>query len=269
MTDGRVLAFDGDRFRVVTPGDDRVSSVAALRVDPRDGTLWGTAPDVFGRHDPQGAVLRKPSVVFQIDPATGRYLRIIELPAGAFANDLAFDADHNLYVTDSLGGQVLRLSPGDRAFERFVQHDLLGGGGLGAAGIAVAPDGSMYVGTYSAGRLLRIRGGHVETLRTPRPLRNPDGMRALPDGTLLVLEGNATGESGRLLRLKIDGLDAAVQEIAVVEMPLNLTLEESTVVVTDAAARPWLTAFLAGRTAQPPEVSRLRRIALPLEGIMK
>ncbi|MEM8782509.1 MAG: hypothetical protein AAGE65_06575 [Planctomycetota bacterium] len=262
MNGGQIVAVEGEEVRLVTEGHPRLKSVAALRRDPRDATLWGTSPDAFGQRQADGTVSRAPSCVFQFDPVSGRYRRLVELPAGVFANDLGFGPDHTLYVTDSFGGKIWRLSPDAERFEVFLTHEGLGGEGLGVAGIAVASDGTLYLGTYTAGRLMRLRDGHLEALRLPRPLRNPDGIRVLPNGDLLVIEGNAAGRSGRLLRLRLDGLQAELIELAQIEMPLNLTLDGDRAVVTDAAARPWLVAFLSGDRVEPPATSRLIHVPL-------
>ncbi|MEO1237674.1 MAG: hypothetical protein AAFX76_12880 [Planctomycetota bacterium] len=263
MTAGRIVRVGpGGGSEVLTAGHPRVRSVAALRHDPATGLLWGTAPDAFGRPGPAGETLREPSVVFAVDPQTGHHRHLIDFPPGAFTNDLVVAPDGTRFVTDSLGGRVWRIPRDARTPVIHVEHPLLAGGGLGAAGIALDPDGTLYVNTYTAGRLLRIRGQAVEPLRTSRPLRNPDGMLALPDGNLLVLEGNAAGDAGRLLRLDIDGLDAAVTDITEIDMPLNLTPFGGSVVLTDAAARPWLRGFLAGDAVEAPAASRLIRIPL-------
>ena len=263
MNGGRIVRISsGGESQTVTEGHPRVRSVAALRLDPATGLLWGTAPDLFGQAGPDGSIVRARSVVFVIDPATDEYSRLVDWPAGTFTNDVAIGADGTVFVTDSLGGRVWRLSPGAERPAVHVERALLGGEGLGAAGIAIADDGTLFVGTYTAGRLLRIRGDEVQPLRLSMPIRNPDGIRILSNGDLVVLEGDAHGESGRVLRLKLHGLDAAVTVIAEIDMPLNLTLDGNTAVVTDAAARPWLRAFLAGDRINPPAKSRLVRVPL-------
>jgi hypothetical protein len=77
--------------------------------------------------------------------------------------------------------------------------------GFGLNGIA-ARDSDVYAVTYAEGRLFRIDGQkQVHEVELPRKLNLPDGLKALPDGDLLVVEG-----SGALSRITLSGDHASV-----------------------------------------------------------
>ena len=49
-----------------------------------------------------------------------------DFPGGGFANDLTFDSDGNLYVTDSWSPRILRLKAGDTVLEEWINDPRLG-----------------------------------------------------------------------------------------------------------------------------------------------
>lgn len=173
-----------------------------------------------------------------------------------FCNDLAFDGD-TLYVTDSFSGNVLRVEGG--AVDTFVQDPRFVPASQGAFGLdgIVVTKGALYVNKLDTGNLFRIdlaTQAITEIAVTP-PLAGPDGMRALDDHTLLVIEGQA----GRLSKVAITGDTATAT-------PLATDLDQPTgVVVTRGSA--WVSEGQLGRLfAQPPQAPNLpfavRRVGL-------
>jgi hypothetical protein len=86
----------------------------------------------------------------------------------------------------------------------------------------VLPDGSILVNHFSGGRLYRIQTraqarGAVVPVRTQevllsRLLSQPDGMKVLSDGRILVVEQDTQGGNGRLTELRITGASAEIAE---------------------------------------------------------
>jgi sugar lactone lactonase YvrE len=71
--------------------------------------------------------------VYQIDPQSGAYETVVTLPEGG-ADNLAFDADDTMYVTNFRDGTVYRILPNGRP------RVLSPGGLMAPGGIAVLPD---------------------------------------------------------------------------------------------------------------------------------
>jgi sugar lactone lactonase YvrE len=200
MTSGRIIRLTpgAATWETLFAGSAAVFACGSLRLDERRGLLWGTSPDLEGSRGAR---------VFALDVATGHLRRLLLLPDGGFANDLAVDPGGGIYVTDSKRARVLHLGPDADRFAivaedpRFrVEPDQ-----YGPAGIALAADGSLIIGLFSSGRLFRIapRSGGIEPIALPRALENPDGLALGPDGRLIVLEGaHATGD-GKLLAIDI------------------------------------------------------------------
>jgi sugar lactone lactonase YvrE len=116
-------------------------------------------------------------------------------------NGLAVDGDGVLYVSDGLNGAVLWIGP-DSVSASFVEDDRLkphNSRGLGAAGLAFAPNGrSLYVANTADNRLLRVAihsdgsAGKVSVLadagggRGAVQIDGPEGLMVDASGNLLV-----------------------------------------------------------------------------------
>lgn len=66
------------------------------------------------------------SGVWRVD-ADGSTERVVPFPATAFVNDLTFDDDDNLFITESIGGVVYRVEAGSSTPEVFAASPLLVG----------------------------------------------------------------------------------------------------------------------------------------------
>lgn len=260
MRSGRIAQIESEKPSTwfVAESGEEVFAGAALRYDASRGLLWGTSTDVFPAKDSDGTPVRQRARLFARDGHTGRLVRSIEVPEGAFANDLALSPDGAVYITDSFGPSILRFRPNaDVPFERYVESPLLdaSGEGLGPAGIARAPDGTLVIGLYGPGHLVRVRPPQgergapaVDRIALPRRLENPDGIALLrpragaasqlladeatvESTVLLVLEGAADSGDGRLLRITLNGplsgprpLSGRIDTLAIgMTGPVNLT----------------------------------------------
>lgn len=168
------------------------------------GALWLCADDTSS--------VPRPPQVRRYDLATGALQASFGFPAPAFCNDLAVDAAHNLYVTDSLGA-LYRLPAGGDRLELWSRDPLLAPstpGGFGANGVAWDGAGGLYVTSFADNRLLRFAiGGDgrasaaTEVAVTPA-LSGPDAVR-VDHGRVLVVEQTA----GRLTEVR-DGRATAL-----------------------------------------------------------
>jgi sugar lactone lactonase YvrE len=184
-------------------------------------------------------------------------------PGGGFCNDLAFDGQRNLYVADS-AGKVLRLAKGSSTLAVWSTAPGLAPSspqGYGADGITWDGQSSLYVNTFSDGRLLRIAinadgsAGAATQLEVAPALNSPDGMRLLDDGSLLLVEG-----AGRLTRVTVNGSAATATVLAdSLNAPTSVVKYEQ-----DAWISEGQLGHLFGFVAGPPKTPfQLRRVTLP------
>lgn len=257
VTDGTIYRRDPQGvWSVFGRGDGERWSVASLRLEPQTGILWGTAPDVIATFAGRRA---RPHRIFALDVRTGEPLILADMPEGGFANDLAFGEDGSVYVSDSRLGRVWRFDRTTRGFHVHADHEDWREGPLGPAGLAVLPGGDLLVGLFSRGEVFRITGsgGAAQIARVPlaAPLRHPDGMLALGDRRVLLVEGAA----GRLRCL--DPVTGALTTLAEgLAGPVNLTGSGTAVFLTESGIKDPATFD----PARPPAAAfAIRRISLP------
>ncbi|MEY4544529.1 MAG: hypothetical protein RL685_724 [Pseudomonadota bacterium] len=125
--------------------------------------------------------------------------QVVELDPAGGPNDLAFDEDDNLYVTDPVLGRVWRVDPEGEA-SIWVEDPLLAGNPadpallfrpLGVNGIAFdANERFVYLANTDRGTILRVRtrgqSRAVSVFAQDTRLRGADGVAFDRSGTLLV-----------------------------------------------------------------------------------
>jgi sugar lactone lactonase YvrE len=197
---GQVVAFARGQTTaktVVAGGDPK--GVSGVLADAASSTLWLCAVDLSAT--PPASELRA------YDLATGSKKTSYPFDKPAFCNDLVLDDAGNLFVADSFGG-VWELKKGARALAIWKRDPLLAASspsGFGADGIALDGKGSMFVNTFSDGRLLKIAingdgsAGALSPITVNPPLSAPDGMRMLDANTLVLVDGTA----GTLLKVAL------------------------------------------------------------------
>ncbi|WP_233504985.1 NHL repeat-containing protein [Serratia marcescens] len=262
ITSGNVLRKrPGQAWETFFPGADTVFASNALRLDERRGLLWGNSPDFLS-----GGKTRA-NRIYALNVADGTLNRSLALPAGEMGNDIVLGADGTVYVTETRGGGILRLRPGEAAFSTLFQDARLAApSGLGAAGIVLLDDRLMAVANFGTGKLYTLSYNapkpQLTEMRLPRLIENPDGMGLAPDGALIVLENGIQSGQGRIPSPKAAGTHRIEVLREGMESPVNLTITpQGCAFVSESRIRHRL---LPGHETEVPDSFRLYQLPLPL-----
>jgi sugar lactone lactonase YvrE len=213
----------------IEPGAFETRSTFGLLADERSGMLWVCSNDASAIGQ-KGPTQVEGGWVKGFDLATGQGKISAKLPgAPALCNDFAIGADGSVYATNTMGAQILRLKPGATELESWLVDDALKGG---VDGIAFGEDGNLYVNTFLSGELFQIgvkdgAPGKVTKLKTSRPLKNPDGIRPVEGGFLMV-EGD-----GPLDFVTVSGDVATIETLDRFKGPTGVTIAGDTVWIAE------------------------------------
>jgi sugar lactone lactonase YvrE len=196
----------------IASGANGLVSVLGLWADSQRNLLWACSSDA-GNGRLTGSA---PVGVKSFDLTTGAPLGSYDFPGGGFANDLTFDAEGNLYVTDSWTPRILRLPAGGSALEEWINDAQLGVEQWSLNGIDYdAENHVIYTVNQRAGLLFRINiegdgaAGAVTHIETSLELRRPDGLKVIGSNLLATAEGGAGG----VAVLSVNGNTASVRRI--------------------------------------------------------
>jgi len=265
VTSGRVLRKrPNEDWQTFFPGAETVFASNALRLDERHGLLWGNSPDFLSGGKPRA------NRIYALNVADATLNRSLPLPAGEMGNDIVLGADGTVYVTETKGGGILRLRPGEPKFRMLYRDDrLTAPSGLGAAGIVILDDTLMAIANFGTGRLYTLSYGDARPalaeITLPRTIENPDGMGLAPDGALIVLENAISSGQGRILRIAAPGA-AGMHHIEVIreglESPVNVAVTpQGCAFVTESRIRHRL---LPGHETEVPDSFHIYQLPLPL-----
>lgn len=197
----------------IEPGVNGLVSVLGLWPDETRNILWACSSD-FGNGKLAGTA---PVGVKAFDLQTGAPKGSYDFPGGGFANDLTFDAQGNLYVTDSWSPRILRLPFGSTSLEEWIVDPQLGTDQWSLNGIDCdRSQNVIYTVNQKKGELFRIPirdngcSGEVTKIQPSQEIRRPDGLKVIGPNLLAAAEGGAGG----MAVMRIDSDTADVRRIA-------------------------------------------------------
>lgn len=199
----------------IKPGAFDTRSTFGVLVDEKAGLLLVCSNDASGIGVP-GPSSVKGSFLKGFDLATGEGKLSVALPKdGSICNDFAIAADGSIFLTNTSSPQILRLKPGSKELEVWLESADFNQPkeGAGLDGIAFGTDGNLYVNTYTNGELYRVdvkdgAPGKITKLKTSRPLKFADGLRPVGEQTFIMAEG-----AGSIDRLTVKGDEVNVETI--------------------------------------------------------
>jgi sugar lactone lactonase YvrE len=185
---GEIRAVDSEGGESTVPTIETGDEGLLLGVTLLDGALF--AANASGESETHG--------IWRVEPASGRAERIVDLPADeSMPNGIipAPFASDELLVSDHLGGAIWRVTT-DGAADQWVADESLeplpdAQTPVGADGLAVHPDGSVYTDNLNRGSIVRIpvedeSAGRPTVVVQDEALVGADGMTVDEDGGLYV-----------------------------------------------------------------------------------
>jgi sugar lactone lactonase YvrE len=268
MFEGCIMrALSGSDPRSVEPfieaGANGLVSVLGLWADDAHQTLWACSSDAGNGRLTGRAPVGLKAFDLQTGVAKGSY----DFPGGGFPNDLTFDADGNLYVTDSWTPRILRLRAGSTELDEWINDPQLGVEQWSLNGIDFDRSSNViYTVNQRAGLLFRIaiepakRGsaGAVTLIQTSQELRRPDGLKVIGPNTLATAEGGAGGMS----IINVEGDRASVRRVPVgLDGVTTFAFYQGSAWVVEGQSDHFWDPVNAGPNADPP----FRIVEIPLD----
>lgn len=176
--------------------DSALVTTAGLALDAKRNLLWVAIGDLGAAERSGPATQGKLAAVAAYNAKTGQrvaYHDLSSLFAGAhFANDLALDAQGNVYVTDSFSPVIYRVDTAGKATV-FAQSELFIGENFNLNGIVAHPDGYLLVNKHNSGELFRVSlkdPTQIARVQLPEVLKGADGMVLRTPGRVTLVQNS-------------------------------------------------------------------------------
>lgn len=187
VTQGKVGTVDEKGHYVDFIKDNQLIGAIGMKV--HDGKLYVCNGDQGVSEKSTAQTTLKTAGLFMYDLSSGQNLRRVDLAAllptmNHYANDLAFDAKGNAYVTDSFAPVIYKVPADTTRPSIFVQSPLFAqGSGINLNGIVYHPDNYLIVVKASEGILYKI------PLTNPYEFKQIKGV-SVPGGDGMLLYNN-------------------------------------------------------------------------------
>jgi len=242
---------------------DRLDAVLGLTVDPTCRHLYAITTNGVE----ESAKKERRNAVVQYDLKDGHLTDRFAAPDAMQLNDLAVAQDGTLYVTDSETGSLFRKKPEEKALTKFGATGAL----RGANGIALTPDGALYV-TLSTG-IARVDTTSGEPTRLPQQdtvvTGGIDGLY-WHDGDLIGIQ-NSTNP-GRVIRIALTDKGMRIGGVTVLQSHHHSEFEEPTTgAIANGALHVIANSYAGhyqpdGTIKDTADLKRTAIVAVPLQG---
>jgi len=242
---------------------DRLDAVLGLTVDPTCRYLYAITTNGVE----ESAKKERRNAVVQYDLKDGRLTDRFAAPDAMQLNDLAVAQDGTLYVTDSETGSLFRKKPEEKALTKFGATGAL----RGANGIALAPDGALYVTLLT--RIARVDTTSGEPTRLPQPdtvvTGGIDGLY-WHDGDLIGIQ-NSTNP-GRVIRIALTDKGMRIAGVTVLQSHHHPEFDEPTTgAIANGALHVIANSYVGhyqpdGTIKDTADLKRTAIVAVPLQG---
>ncbi len=206
--------------------DNELVSTIGTHADPKRNLLYVCVSDPGVSVKTNAATQGKLGKVIAYDLTTGKRkfstdLGVLNPTGGNFANDVAFDTEGNLYVTNSFSPMIFKVTPEGKG-SIFATSDLFKGEGFSLNGIVFHKNGYLIVAHSGTGNLYKI------SLKNPKeitkinatPISGADGL--VIKGKNLIVISNEKKEIYQLVS-KDDFASATLKKKVASEMTFPTT----------------------------------------------
>ncbi|HAT3805651.1 SMP-30/gluconolactonase/LRE family protein [Serratia marcescens] len=204
------LVYPDGRYRRFSTGSGLITTSGML-VDAERNRVLVCNEDVGVSLNSTSGTRNRVAQVLEFNLDTGALQQTYDLSSlsrgPTLANDLALDAQGNIYVTDSFQPQIYKIDRATRQVSILVRSARLMPADAPAAaqgtqpylnGIVYHPDGYLIAADYTRGLLWKVtldNAPAISEIRLPQRLKGPDGLR-LKNAHELVIVQSFPGEKG-------------------------------------------------------------------------
>ena len=187
----------------IAPGPNGLGRLLGVFAHDASNTLWVCT----NATDPQA----KDATLKAFDLSSAAPKGTYPFPDGGLCNDIAVSRDGTTLATDTRGGRILALKPGATALTVWAADPKW----VGIDGIAMLTDRSVLFNNVREHQLVRVEvspdgtAGAATLLDLSQPVSGPDGMRALRDGRIIMVENR----SGKVDLVRVEGNKATIDTI--------------------------------------------------------
>ncbi|HEI9818060.1 TPA: SMP-30/gluconolactonase/LRE family protein [Serratia marcescens] len=233
------LVYPDGRYRRFSTGSGLITTSGML-VDAERNRVLVCNEDVGVSLNSASGTRNRVAQVLEFNLDTGALQQTYDLSSlsrgPTLANDLALDAQGNIYVTDSFQPQIYKIDRATRQVSILVRSARLMPADAPAAaqgtqpylnGIVYHPDGYLIAADYTRGLLWKVtldNASAISEIRLPQRLKGPDGLRLKNAHELVIVQsypGRKGGMSGNVTLLaSSDGWASA--HLAAVATPPGL-----------------------------------------------
>ena len=185
--------------------DSLLKSTYGLKIDPKQNRLWACVSDANYSKFSDSTTFKKMGRMIAIDLTTGKKVQETDLakeyPGKHFINDMAFDTEGNLYVTDSFSPVVYKIGKDGKATV-FAESDWFKSEDIGLNGIAYSGKGYLVVNNNSSGALYKIDmkdPKNISRIKIKNLFPGADGMLFDEAGNLILVQNKSVDKVHQLL----------------------------------------------------------------------
>ncbi|HBC5201074.1 TPA: SMP-30/gluconolactonase/LRE family protein [Serratia marcescens] len=231
------LVYPDGRYRRFSTGSGLITTSGML-VDAERNRVLVCNEDVGVSLNSASGTRNRVAQVLEFNLDTGALQQTYDLSSlsrgPTLANDLALDAQGNIYVTDSFQPQIYKIDRATRQVSILVRSARLMPADAPAAaqgtqpylnGIVYHPDGYLIAADYTRGLLWKVtldNASAISEIRLPQRLKGPDGLRLKNAHALVIVQsypGRKGGMSGNVTLLSSNDGWASAHLAAVATPP--------------------------------------------------